>query len=96
MLPALGPSFWLMMFVWGGVSWSMYGLGLALLGERFRPAQLAAANAAFVMLCEVGSMAGSMVSGAAMDYWPGWGLTISVGSVAALFIVVAFVRQPRG
>jgi MFS family permease len=95
MLPTLGPSFWLMMFIWGGVSWSMYGLGLALLGERFRPAQLAAANAAFVMLCEVGSITGPVVSGAALDYWPNWGLPISVSVVAALFIVVALARQPR-
>lgn len=58
LLPAMGPPFWLMIFVWGGVSWGMYTLGLALLGERFQPAQLAAANAAFVMTYEMGSITG--------------------------------------
>ncbi len=94
MLPAMGPPFWLMMFVWGGVSWGMYTLGLALLGERFRPAQLAAANAAFVMTYEVGSIAGPVVSGAALDQWPALGLPIAVGIVAALFIVVAVAKRP--
>ncbi len=95
MLPDLGPSFWLMMFVWGGVSWGMYTLGLALLGERFQPAQLAAANAAFVMVYEVGSIAGPVASGAALDRWPVYGLPISVGAVAALFILVAMIRRGR-
>lgn len=95
MLPALGPAFWLMMFVWGGVSWGMYTLGLALLGERFQPAQLAAANAAFVMMYEVGSITGPVVSGAALDRWPAYGLPVAVGTVAALFIVIALPRRPR-
>jgi MFS family permease len=95
MLPAMGPPFWLMMFVWGGVSWGMYTLGLALLGERFQPAQLAAANAAFVMTYEVGSIAGPVVSGAALDHWPDLGLPIAVGIVAAMFIVIAVVQRPE-
>ncbi|HJR21208.1 MAG TPA: MFS transporter [Dongiaceae bacterium] len=95
MLPALGPLFWLMMFVWGGVSWGMYTLGLALLGERFQPGQLAAANAAFVMMYEVGSIAGPVASGTALDRWPTFGLPVAVGLVAALFIVVALVRPPQ-
>jgi MFS family permease len=95
MLPALGPAFWLMMFVWGGVSWGMYTLGLALLGERFRPAQLAAANAAFVMMYEVGSITGPVAAGAALDRWPVYGLPVAVGLAAALFIAVALLRPKR-
>jgi len=94
LLPAMGPPFWLMMFVWGGVSWGMYTLGLALLGERFQPAQLAAANAAFVMMYEAGSITGPVISGAALDHWPRLGLPVSVGVVAALFIVIAAVKRP--
>jgi hypothetical protein len=93
MLPGMGPLYWLMMFVWGGVSWGMYTLGLALLGERFQPGQLAAANAAFVMVYEVGSITGPVVSGAALDEWPTWGLPVAVGIVAAMFIVVAATQR---
>ncbi len=96
LLPALGAPFWIMMFVWGGVSWGMYTLGLALLGERFPSAQLAAANAAFVMIYEVGSITGPIISGAALDRWPGYGLPASVGIAATVFIVVALRRGSRG
>lgn len=95
MLPALGPPFWLMMFVWGGVSWGMYTLGLALLGERFQPAQLAAANAAFVMMYEVGSISGPVTAGAALDRWPSYGLPVAVAVAAALFIAAALLPQSQ-
>jgi MFS family permease len=95
LLPALGAPFWIMMFVWGGVSWGMYTLGLALLGERFPSAQLAAANAAFVMIYEVGSITGPIISGAALDHWPGYGLPASVGIAAAAFMIVALRRGTR-
>jgi MFS family permease len=94
LLPALGPPFWLMMFVWGGVSWGMYTLGLALLGERFQPAQLAAANAAFVMMYEIGSITGPVAAGAALDRWPIYGLPAAVGLAAALFIVLGLAWRP--
>jgi MFS family permease len=94
LLPQHAPSFWAMLFVWGGVSWGLYGLGLALLGDRFRPEQLAAANAAFVMTYQVGSIAGPVLSGVALDHWPVYGLTITVSVVAVLFILLALSR-PR-
>jgi MFS family permease len=93
MLPQPGPAFWAMLFVWGGVSWGLYGLGLALLGDRFRPEQLAAANAAFVMTYQVGSITGPVLSGIALDHWPVHGLTVAVSVVAALFILSALARR---
>ena len=95
LLSGLGAGFWAMMFVWGGVSWGMYTLGLALLGERFPSGQLAAANAAFVMVYEMGSIAGPVISGAALDRWPVFGLPCAVGLVAASFIAVALRRPAR-
>lgn len=93
LLPSLGVSYWGVMFVWGGVSWGMYTLGLALLGERFPSSQLAAANAAFVMIYEAGSIFGPVASGAALDRWPSYGLPVAVGIVAALFIPAALARR---
>jgi MFS family permease len=95
LLPQPGPAFWTMLFVWGGVSWGLYGLGLALLGDRFRPEQLAAANAAFVMTYQVGSIAGPVLTGTALDHWPIYGLTIAVSVVAVLFILLALSRARR-
>lgn len=93
MLPQPDLAFWTMLFVWGGVSWGLYGLGLALLGDRFRPEQLAAANAAFVMTYQAGAITGPVLSGAALDHWPVYGLTLAVGVVAVLFILAA-LRRP--
>jgi MFS family permease len=94
MLPQPGAGFWTMLFVWGGVSWGLYGLGLALLGDRFRPEQLAAANAAFVMTYQVGAITGPVLAGVALDHWPIYGLTIAVSVVAVSFILLALAR-PR-
>ncbi len=94
MLPQPGAAFWIMLFVWGGVSWGLYGLGLALLGDRFRPEQLAAANAAFVMTYQVGAVTGPVVSGIALDHWSVYGLTVACSVVAVLFILLALAR-PR-
>lgn len=95
MLPQPGPAFWSMLFVWGGVSWGLYGIGLALLGDRFRPEQLAAANAAFVMTYQAGAITGPVLAGVALDHWPVYGLTIAVGIVAVLFILLAVARPRR-
>jgi MFS family permease len=54
------------LFLWGGTSFGLYTLSLAELGERSRLAELAAANTAFVMVYEVGSLAGPVIAGAAM------------------------------
>src|SRR4030095_13314671 len=72
------PWLWVMMFLWGGVSWGIYTLALGLMGERFPPADLAAANAAFVMMYEVGSFFGPIVACGAMDQWSVYGLPIVV------------------
>ena len=55
------------LFLWGGTSFGLYTLSLAELGERSRLAELAAANTAFVMVYEVGSLVGPVIAGAAME-----------------------------
>ena len=55
------------LFVWGGTSFGLYALSLAELGERSSLAELAAANTAFVMVYELGSISGPVAVGAAMD-----------------------------
>jgi len=87
------PWLWVMMFLWGGVSWGIYTLALGLMGERFPATELAAANAAFVMMYEVGSFFGPIAAGGAMDQWPRYGLPIVVAAAAGALLVYGLVRN---
>jgi MFS family permease len=88
-----GSWLWVMMFLWGGVSWGIYTLALGLMGERFPATELAAANAAFVMMYEVGSVGGPIISGAAMDQWPLYGLPVVVAAVAGALFLFGLLRN---
>ncbi|WP_119461774.1 MFS transporter [Rhodospirillaceae bacterium SYSU D60014] len=95
LLPVLlphGPLLWIMMFLWGGTTFGLYTVGLTLLGRRFPAAQLAGANTAFVMIYEIGSISGPVISGFAMDIWGGNGLVVTVGTVAAAFLLFSLLR----
>lgn len=85
----------LMMFCWGGVSWGIYTLALGLMGERFPPHQLAAANSAFVMMYEVGSFCGPISAGAAMDRWPLYGMPMVIAAACGLLLLFGVLRAAR-
>jgi len=87
------PWLWVLMFLWGGVSWGIYTLALGLMGERFPPAGLAAANAAFVMMYEAGSFGGPIIAGAAMDQWPLYGLPVVIAAAAAALLLFGLLRN---
>jgi MFS family permease len=76
--------------LWGGVSFSIYPVGLALVGQRFRGGDIARANTAFSMIYIVGGLVGRPMTGAAMDVFgePGLGWTLALfyglATVAAL------------
>jgi MFS family permease len=84
-----------MMFVWGGVSWGIYTLGLALMGERIPAMQLAAANSAFVMMYELGSFGGPIIAGGAMDLWPTFGMPVVIAVASTTLLVVGLLRGRR-
>jgi MFS family permease len=75
-------------FVLGGIACTFYTLGLAILGERIVPRDLASANAAFLILYQIGTLGGPPVAGATMDMWPAFGFLASVISFAAMAAVV--------
>ena len=77
-------AFSIVLFVWGGVAGGLYMIGLASLGARYEGADLASANAAFVMLYATGMLVGPPVLGAALDASPRYGL---FGGMAAMFLV---------
>jgi MFS family permease len=84
---------WILLFVWGGVGFGVYTVALALLGERIPPAELAAANALFVMVYEVGSLSGPVLAGGAMDLVGRQGMPLVIGLAAAGFLVFAAMRR---
>lgn len=98
LLPLLADTrwpLWILLFVWGGVVFGLYTIALALLGERFPPGELAAANALFVMVYETGSLAGPVMAGGAMDTIGRQGLPLIAGLAAAAFLVAIAVLRRR-
>ena len=83
--------------LWGGVSFSIYPVGLALLGQRFRGGDIARANTAFSLIYILGGLIGRPTTGAAMDAVgePGLGWTLAFFYAAAcLAALIAWRRTP--
>jgi MFS family permease len=81
-----------MLVIWGAAGWSMYAVGLAMLGERFKGGQLASANSAFIMGFEGSNIAGPVMAGFAIGIWEPHGLMVFMAIVAALFVLLAVGR----
>jgi MFS family permease len=82
--------------LWGGVSFAIYPVGLALLGQRFRGGDIARANTAFSMLYIVGGLVGRPITGASMDAFgePGLGGSLAVFYLAAGLAALVAWRRP--
>jgi MFS family permease len=76
--------------LWGGISFAIYPVGLALLGKRFNGGDIARANTAFSLIYILGGLVGRPLTGAAMDAVgdPGLGWTLgffySIATLGAL------------
>lgn len=91
-VPVSSPWFLAMIFLATGVVGSLYTVGLAHLGERFHGADLAAANAAFVMLYSVGLIAGPPLAGAGMDLYNPYGFAFVISTMLALYAAIVAGR----
>jgi len=90
-------SAFIVAFLLGGVVLGFYTLSLTILGERYRVESLALANAAFLILYQVGGMAGPATAGAAMDLWDPHGFAAVLGILAIVLGVWALsARSERG
>src|SRR5258708_30235792 len=79
--------------LWGGLSFAIYPVGLALLGQRYGGGDIARANTAFSMLYILGGLVGRPLAGAAMDAVgdPGLGWTLALlSSIAGIVSLLAF------
>ncbi len=65
--------------LWGGISFAIYPVGLALLGQRFNGGDIARANTAFSLIYIVGGLVGRPLTGAAMDAVGEPGLRLDAG-----------------
>ncbi|MGD1933809.1 MAG: MFS transporter [Candidatus Phaeomarinobacter sp.] len=96
LLPLAAGEPWVLypiLFIYGGVVVGMYTVGLALLGQRFTGADLAAANAAFVVMYSAGALIGPIAGGTAMDINDPNGLTISLAAIAGFGLFLTLWRR---
>ena len=85
-----------LIFVIGTTVIGLYMIGLSMLGQEVEPSQLATANAAFIMMYTSGSIAGPVISGAAMTENPMLGF-VGVTGISALLLsgLMAMFRGRR-
>ena len=86
-------TLWPVMVVWGGASLGIYTLALTILGDRFPPGLLAAANAAVVAIYQFGAILGQPAGGAGMDLFGPNGLMYVLSGAAFLFLGFAAWRS---
>jgi MFS family permease len=83
---------WPLLLLWGAALGGFYTLGMIMMGQRFRGADLAAVNAAFVVLWGVGGIGGPALTGTAMDLFGPGALPAVVAASCILFLPVPVVR----
>ncbi len=96
-LSGTGMVLFAVMFLWGGITCGLYPVALSIAGDRFRGADIVAANAALITGYGLGSLAGPALGGVAMDLWNPHGLFALFVSVFAIFLLATQLRRrPRG
>ncbi|WP_273787937.1 MULTISPECIES: MFS transporter [Bartonella] len=89
---------WILMldlFLLGGVSASLYTIGLAHLGARLKGQELAAANSAFIFCYGIGMLIGPTVIGKSMDIFNPFGFSIAMAVFFSLYVTLVFVQLMR-
>jgi MFS family permease len=86
---------WPILFLWGGTTVSLYTLGLAMLGERFEPNLLPAANAMMVISYCLGSIVGPPAIGAAMESFGVHAMPLGLAAICGLYAIAAIASKAR-
>jgi MFS family permease len=87
--------FYAVLFVWGGFIGGIYTVGLAHLAARYAGAELANANAAFVMLYSVGLIVGPPLVGLGIDVTGPHGFAWSLAAMLAAYAALVAARLSR-
>jgi MFS family permease len=91
-----GRAILVLLLLWGGISFAIYSVGLALLGQRFKGGDIARANAALTSAYTFGGMIGPPIAGSALQFIgrPGFGLSLAVFyAVAGVGALLALRRS---
>ena len=75
-------------FLLGGIMLGFYTAGLSIIGETVQAKDIAAANAAFLIMYQAGGILGPFIAGVAMTDAPVFGFVVTV---SALIVVSSFV-----
>lgn len=94
-LAASIPALWAALFAVGGLLGALWLVAMALLGERFRGTDLAAANVGLTFAYGVGSILGPAVAGAALEAWPPHGMMAAMALGVAAFALWGALGGPR-
>lgn len=84
--------FCVLLVLWGGIVGCLYAVGLAHLGSRYQGAELASANAAFIMLYSFGMLGGPPIVGFGMDLLAPNGFFLSIAAMLALYLGLIYRR----
>ncbi|MGV3552885.1 MFS transporter [Rhizobium sp.] len=84
--------FSILLLIFGGAIAGLYTVGLSHLGSRFRGAELAAANAAFIFSYAVGTVVGPQAIGIGMDLVGSRGYAWAITGLFATFVLFAAAR----
>ena len=85
-----GPVF---VFALGGVEGMIYALGVILLGQKFRGAELAAASVLYTGMWGAGTMLGPAIVGAGMDIFGDSSMPLLIAAVYAVYLPVFFLAR---
>jgi len=85
-----GPVF---VFALGGAEGMIYALGVILLGQKFRGAELAAASVLFTGMWGAGTMLGPAIVGAGMDLFGDSSLPFLIAAIYAVYLPVYFLAR---
>lgn len=98
-LPTIDPhskAILVVLLLWGGISFAIYAVALALLGQRFKGGDVARANAALTSVYTFGGMVGPPIAGSMLDWMgrPGYGLSLAGFYAMAGVAALLALRRP--
>jgi MFS family permease len=82
----------------GAAMTGVYTIGMVIIGEQFKGADLAAASALYGLMFGVGSILGPLVGGVVIKLLPSHGIPLSIAAMYALFLplsIIALLRNRR-